>query len=131
MAPNSLKEYRRLRDRIHARKVEIESELQELEHALAQLPPPSEIQKAGATVHREVPNRVRNTLSLGDAVFFLTRDAQLSKEEILAGLDRLGFQFSKRVAPMAELASVLQLDKRFEESNGRYGPTLSALFPSE
>lgn len=131
MAASLLKEYGRLRDLIQARKVEIEAELQEIEHALAQNPFPSEIQMARAIARRKVSKRVNNALSLGDAVFSVTKEAQLSKGEILAALHRLGFQFSKHVTPKDELASVLQIDKRFEEANGRYGPTLAAMFPSE
>lgn len=131
MAGNPLKEYRRLLNSILARKGEIESELQEIKDALAQMLPPPETQMAEASVRREFPRRVRNAPSLGDAVFSVTKEAPLSKEEILAVLDRQGFQFSARATPADELASVLQLDKRFEESSGRYGPTLAALFPSE
>jgi len=129
MTSNPLKKYLRLRDAILARKAEIEAELQALEVAIAATPLPPEGPTA-PTAPREKTKRIRNAMSLGDAVFSVTKDAPLSKEEILTALDRLEFRFPERVIPMDEVASVLQLDKRFEESHGRYGPTLEALFPA-
>lgn len=131
MSANPLKEYRRLREAILSRKAQIEAELQELAVALARIPPQPEIPVMVSTVSLEKPKRVRNSMSLGDAVFSVTKEAPLSKEEIFTALDRLGYRFPEKVTAMDEVASVLQLDKRFEESNGKYGPTLSALFPSE
>lgn len=133
MTANPLKEYTRLRNAILGRKAEIEAELQELERALAaaeplpELPPEPPVMTA---LPREKPRRVRNTQSLGDAVFSVTQTAPLSKEEILVALERVGYRFSEKLVPRDEVSSVLQLDPRFEESNGRYGPTLEALFPA-
>ncbi|MBN8246142.1 MAG: hypothetical protein J0L84_01715 [Verrucomicrobia bacterium] len=129
MTANPLKEYARLRQVILARKAAIESELQELERTLAQIAFPPDDQSL-PRVPLEKPKRVRNSMSLGDAVFAVTQSAPLSKDEILTALDRMGYRFPEKATPRDEVASVLQLDQRFEESNGRYGPTLESLFPA-
>ena len=128
MTANPLKEYLRLRDVILTRKAEIEAELQELEVALA----PGQLSLENQSISDaplEKPEPVHNPMSLGDMVFSVTKDAPLSKEEILRALDGLGYQFSGESSPMEEIGALLQFDKRFEESNGKYGPTLAALFP--
>ncbi len=129
MAANPLNEYLRLREAILSRKVEIEAELQELAAALAATAPPPETYVAASPVPLEKPQPVRNAMSLGDAVFSVSKEAPISKEEILTALDRLGYRFAEKVTPFDEISAVLQLDRRFEEANGRYGPTLTALFP--
>lgn len=128
MTANPLRKFLRLRDVILTRKAEIEAELQALEVALAQGQLSPENQSI-SDAPQEKPAPVRNPISLGDAVFAVTKDGPLSKEEILRALDGLGYQFSGESSPMEEIGALLQSDKRFEESNGKYGPTLVALFP--
>jgi len=128
MTTDPLQEFGRLREAMLRRKAEIETELQALQAVLGGKPLPVTGPVAPAAA-REKPKRVRNAMSLGDAVFSATKDAPLSKEEILAALTKQGYRFSDSASPMEEVGSVLQMDKRFEHVSGKYGPTLAALFP--
>ena len=128
MTANPLKKNLRLLDVILTRKAEIEAELQELKVALNQIRVSPENQSISApSLKKQEP--IPNPMSLGDAVFSVTKDGPLSKVEILTALDGLEYRFSAESSPMDEIGALLQLDKRFEESNGKYGPTLVALFP--
>jgi len=128
MTANPLKEFERLREAMLRRKAEIEAELQALEGVLGKRPLPAARLVAPA-VPRERRKPVRNAMSLGDAVFSVTKDAPLSKEQILSAVMRLGYRFLDKAWPLEEVSSVLQTDKRFEIVNGKYAPTLTALFP--
>ncbi|MBX3733650.1 MAG: hypothetical protein KF791_13770 [Verrucomicrobiae bacterium] len=128
MTSDPVKEFERLRTLVLERKAELEAELRALEAALGGMavPPASPLVIAAP---REPRKRVRNAMSLGDAVFSVTKDAPLTKVEILQALDLLGYQFSDKSSSMEALEALLQLDRRFENTSGRYGPTLEALFP--
>jgi len=124
MTANPLKEFERLREAMLRRKAEIEAELKALEAVLGGKTLP----QAPAS-SRQKPKGVRNAISLGDAVFSVTKDAPLSKKEILTALKRRGYRFSPTSSPIEEVSVVLHFDKRFEIVNGKYAPTLTALFP--
>ncbi|MCW5557001.1 MAG: hypothetical protein KIT22_04065 [Verrucomicrobiae bacterium] len=133
MKVDSLTQFERLRASMLRRKAEIEAELAALDSVLDGRPyreatPPAPVPATRTKAKREA-SRVENPLSLGDAIFSATKAAPLTKEEILAALEKLGYRFSGESLPIEEVGSVLQMDTRFEAVSGKYGPTLEALFP--
>ncbi|MCW5557466.1 MAG: hypothetical protein KIT22_06515 [Verrucomicrobiae bacterium] len=117
------KEFHRLRESLLIRKAEIEAELAILEAVLggkAILEAALRVPVA-ATPPPEPPQEIRNSMSLGDAIFAATTAAPLGKVEILAAVEELGYRFAGGSSPIDEVGAVLQIDTRFEEVGGKYG----------
>jgi hypothetical protein len=66
--------------------------------------------------------RARNGMSLREAVTQVTRNRPLTKEEILQGIQKLGYRFSTK-DPMNSLNAMLYAPaNKFRNQNGRFGP---------
>jgi len=71
------------------------------------------------------PRRVespRNTMTLRDAVIFLTRDKPMTKEEILMELGEVGYEFATS-KPINSLNTTLYAKGVFKRENGKFSPT--------
>ncbi|MBX3731992.1 MAG: hypothetical protein KF791_05310 [Verrucomicrobiae bacterium] len=65
--------------------------------------------------------RASNSMSLAEAVLTVTRAKPLSKTEILAAVDRLGYKFSAK-DPLNSLNTTLYSNKKIKNFGGTFGP---------
>ncbi len=117
MKTDSLKEYRGLRAALIREKEQVEKRLALINEALggdAEL----NATKAGRDYGR-TQRRVRNDMSLREAVRKVTAKKALTKEEILKAVGKLGYRFSSS-DPIKSLNVVLYSNKQFKRSNGKF-----------
>lgn len=126
MNKDPLKQYTALREAMTKRKAEIENELDAINAALGG-PAESPTPKAKATkvaspkASKGPRKRAENTLSLVEAVLAVTKDKPLSKPEILAAVEKLGYKFSAK-SPMNSLNTLLYTNKGIKNFDGKFGP---------
>lgn len=65
--------------------------------------------------------RAQNSMSLKEAVMTVTKAKALSKPEILAAVEKLGYQFTAK-SPMNSLNTLLYTDKQIKNTSGKFGP---------
>jgi hypothetical protein len=121
MKTDALKLYVASREALQKEKAVLEQRLSQIEAALGEgdhsfkSHPPRRM-AGGPPVRRR-----RNKLSLKAAVRQVTRARPLTKEEILAAVQKLGYEFTTR-NPMNSLHYVLYSKGDFKRQNGRFSP---------
>jgi hypothetical protein len=65
--------------------------------------------------------KVKNKLSLREAVLTVTKAKALTRQEILSGVQKLGYVF-KAKDPLNSLSTLLYTDKGIKNVGGKFGP---------
>ncbi len=122
MRSDSLKQYVSLRQALIKEKAELEERLEQINEVLrsespAPLPGLSSLGIRG----RSAVKRIRNKISLREAVRQVTSKKALTKNEILEAIDKLGYKFTSD-NPVNSLNAVLYANKQFKNANGRFSP---------
>ena len=126
MKRDPLKEFVSLRTSLIKRKEILESELSQINQALAIEPVVIIRPKAVATAAAASPSsvkrkRAKNEMSLKEAVLAATKSKPLSKSEILVAVEKSGYVFSAK-SPMSSLNTLVYSDKSFKNVDGKFGP---------
>jgi hypothetical protein len=117
MKQDALKQYVSLRDSIFAEREELITRLREIDEALGAMGLRGRDTYYGP---RTPTGRVRNELSLKEAVMKVIEGKALTKHEILDGVLRLGYQFSTD-DPLNSLGVILYgRSPKFKNENGRF-----------
>lgn len=117
MKPDALKQYVSLRDGIFAEREQLISRLREIDEALGAMGLRSRDAYYGP---RTPTGRVRNGMSLREAVFKVIEGKSLTKHEILDAVLRMGYQFSTD-DPLNSLGVILYgKNPKFKNENGRF-----------
>ena len=121
MKMDNLRRYIDLRDSLVREKNQLQHRLQQIGQALGQREPAAGLASrafGGGTGRRGRP--ARGGLSLRDAVLQLTSRRPMTKEEILEGVQQLGYTFSTN-NPLNSLGVILYGKKpRFKNEGGRF-----------
>jgi hypothetical protein len=125
MKNDHLKLYVTARQKLLKEKATLESRLAQLNRALALEPAPeapaSKAPARAAGRGKSPAKRVKNAMSLKAAVIKVTTGKPLTKKEILAALQKLGYRFNSDM-PLNSLNTVLYTGKVFKNQDGKYGP---------
>ena len=125
MKRDPLKEFVSLRTSLIKRKEILESELAQINQALAIDPVviirPKAVAAAPASSAPVKRKRAKNEMSLKEAVLAATKSKPLSKPEILAAVEKAGYVFSAK-SPMSSLNTLVYSDKSFKNVDGKFGP---------
>lgn len=115
--PDSLKQYVSLRDAIFAEREQLIVRLREIDEALGAM----KLRASDAFYGPRTPTgRIRNEMSLKEAVFKVIEGKALTKHEILDAILRLGYQFSTN-DPLNSLGVILYgKNPKFKNANGRF-----------
>jgi hypothetical protein len=117
MKPDALKQYVSLRDAISAEREQLIARLREVDQALGAMGLRT---SDGYYGPRTPTGRVRNELSLKEAVFKVIEGKALTKHEILNAVLSLGYQFSTD-DPLNSLGVILYGKKpKFKNAGGRF-----------
>lgn len=65
--------------------------------------------------------RIRNRVSLREAIIAVTKTRAMTKEEILAAVQKDGYRFNAK-DPMPSLNSVLYSKRQFQNKDGKFSP---------
>ncbi len=65
--------------------------------------------------------RAKNQMSLRDAVLAVTKARPLTRQEVLAGVQKLGYVFAAK-DPLNSLSTLLYTDKGIKNNGGKFGP---------
>ncbi len=129
MKMNSLKKYVELRAALLKEKAELEARLGQINSALGD----EELESAPASVRRrnKAPaaisapasgaRRVRNRLSLRQAIMQVTQSTPLTKDQILVAIKKIGYKFGAS-NPLPSLNAVLYAKPKFTNHNGKFSP---------
>lgn len=117
MRHDNLRQYVSLRDAILQEKTQIEQRLREINQALGQM-----VGFGGdGRVGPRTGTRNRNAISLRDAVIEVVKPGSLTKDEILKGVEDLGYKFATS-DPMNSLGVILYgKNPKFSNEGGRFG----------
>ena len=117
MKPDALKQYVSLRDAIFSEREQLIGRLREIDEALGAMG----LRASDAYYGPRTPTgRVRNEMSLRDAVFKVIDGKALTKHEILDAVIRLGYQFSTN-DPLNSLGVILYgRNPKFKNVGGRF-----------
>jgi hypothetical protein len=117
MKSDSLKQYVSLRDAIFAEREQLISRLREIDDAVSSMG----LRGSDAYYGPRTPTgRVRNEMSLKDAVFKVIENKALTKHEVLDAVLRLGYQFSTN-DPLNSLGVILYgKNPKFKNVGGRF-----------
>ena len=126
MKRDPLKEFVSLRTSLIKRKEVLESELSQINQALAIEPvviirPKAVAPAAAASPSSVKRKRAKNEMSLKEAVLAATKSKPLSKSEILVAVEKSGYVFSAK-SPMSSLNTLVYSDKSFKNVDGKFGP---------
>lgn len=117
MKQDALKQYVALRDAIFAEREQLISRLREIDEALGSMGLRGKDSYYGP---RTPTGRVRNELSLKEAVMKVIEGNSLTKHEILDAVLRMGYQFSTD-DPLNSLGVILYgRTPKFHNENGRF-----------
>src|SRR5687768_13268044 len=117
MKPDALTQYVSLRDAIFAEREQLIARLREIDQALGSMGLRA---SDGFYGPRTPTGRVRNEMSLKDAVFKVIDGKALTKHEILDAVLRLGYQFSTD-DPLNSLGVILYgKNPKFKNIGGRF-----------
>lgn len=93
--------------------------------APAAAPAPAKLAKAVKLAKpvkvRRGGKRAKNEMSLRDAVLAVTKSRPLARQEILVGVQNLGYVFSAK-DPLNSLSTLLYTDKGIKNYGGKFGP---------
>lgn len=120
MRSDSLKQYVSLKQALVKEKAELEERLAQINEVLQADGPPMPGLGALGLRSRSM-KRIRNKISLREAVRQVTAKKPLTKNEILEAIDELGYKFSSD-NPVNSLNAVLYANKQFKNNNGRFSP---------
>jgi hypothetical protein len=116
MKSDALKQYVSLRDSIFAEREQLISRLREIDAALGAMG----LRGGGSYGPRTPTGRVRNELSLKEAVLKVVDGKALTKHEILDAVLRLGYQFSTD-DPLNSLGVILYgKNPKFKNEGGKF-----------
>merc|ERR1711916_107326 len=110
MRSDSLKQYVNLRQALVKEKAELEERLAQINEVLHSEGPP--LPGLGLGLRSRSVKRIRNKISLREAVRQVTAKKALTKAEILDAIDKLGYKFSSD-NPVNSLNAVLYANKQF------------------
>ena len=119
MRSDLLKQYVSLRQALVKEKAELEERLTQINEVLQSEGPP--LPGLGLGLRSRSVKRIRNKISLREAVRQVTAKKPLTKPEILDSIDNLGYKFSSD-NPVNSLNAVLYANKQFKNANGRFSP---------
>lgn len=145
---DNLKEFVALRDALVQEKKQLLTRLAQIESVLGQssetasapvrrgrppgarkagaTPTPAPVESAAAPAPAAAPRprggkRIRNKVSLRDAIMAVTKNRPMTKQEILAAVQKNGYRFNAK-DPMPSLNSVLYSKRQFVNQNGKFKP---------
>jgi hypothetical protein len=148
MKDNSIQQYIALRDSLLNEKTVLEARLVQINRALsgevsapetpktkgkgrvkaprvakvAKAPKVAKVAKAKKkSATRGGARVIRNKVNLQTAVAQVTKGKAMTKEEILAGLDTIGYKFTAK-NPINSLNTVLYAKNKFKRANGKFSP---------
>lgn len=84
----------------------------------APAPAPASVKPVKA---RRGGKRAKNQMSLRDAVLAVTKSRPLTRQEVLAGVQKLGYVFAAK-DPLNSLSTLLYTDKGIKNNGGKFGP---------
>lgn len=119
MRSDSLKQYVSLRQNLVKEKAELEERLAQINEVLQSDGPG--LPGLGMGLRTRAVKRIRNKISLREAVRQVTAKKPLTKPEILESIDKMGYKFSSD-NPVNSLNAVLYANKQFKNNNGRFSP---------
>ncbi|MCS1409105.1 MAG: hypothetical protein M2R45_02284 [Verrucomicrobia subdivision 3 bacterium] len=123
MRSDSLKQYVSLRQAIAKEKAQLEERLEQINQVLQTDGPGNlpDLGSSGLRLRERGIKRIRNKISLREAVLQVTAKKALTKQEILQAIGKLGYKFTSD-KPMNSLNAVLYANKQFKNANGRFSP---------
>ncbi len=113
-----LKQYLEIHDDLMRERASMEERIRQIDGVLAAGLPGSP--KAGALASPR--KRVKNKMSLRDAVLQVTKKKALSKQEILEQIEEIGYRFTS-TSPINSLNAVLYSKGQFKNQKGKFSPT--------
>ncbi len=122
MKLDSINRYVALRASLLKEQAGLEARLARIQEALSgQAAAPEAPVPAEPKPQRRRGRRTRNKLSLKKAVIEVTKDKPLAKPEILAGVRKLGYNFTAS-NPRKYLDVILYAKGQFKRSGGKFSP---------
>jgi len=125
MKSTAIKQFIKLRQQLESERTQIALRLQEVEAALGSfttaplVAPKTSGEKRGPKPGSK--RKVSNELSLKEAVVQALGKQQLTKEEVLAGVRKLGYQF-RTANPLNSIGVILYGKKpKFSRKDGKFG----------
>jgi len=120
MKNDKLKQFVNLRESLRAEQVMLEKRLAEIQAALADRAVTTPATTAAPRARKA--RRARNIVSLKAAILQATREKALTKPEILAAVQKAGYQFTT-AKPMNSINVVLYgKQPKFKKANGKFRP---------
>lgn len=125
MKPDALTQYLHFRNTLLKEKAKLEARLKEIGAALNQegaLPTPRPAPRPGNIRRPRPRKRMKNPISLRAGVIKLTQEKPLTKQEIFAGLGKLGWKTTSKNP--SKLLDVLLYGKnpKFGRKGGKFSP---------
>lgn len=122
MQRDTITQYLRLRRALEAEREQLTARLSEVSTALAgfqgEAAPSVRVKRAGRPPGRRA--KVENTLSLKEAVLAVIKGKALTKEEVLAAIQKLGYQF-RTSNPLNSIGTVLYgKQPKFKNAGGKF-----------
>jgi hypothetical protein len=115
MKTDALRKYIALHESLRKEKAELEERLARINEALGSR------DGVSAGVSPGPRRKVRNALSLKQAVVEVTKSKPLTKQEILDAIKKLGYRFSAK-DPINSLNVVLYSKRQFKNQEGKFSP---------
>lgn len=125
MKSDSIKQFVALRDSLQQERTALLARLAEINRALGT----TSVASAAAPAERGRPpgsrgrglKRMKNPMSLREAIAMATKKKPLDRHEILAAIAKLGYRFATS-NPMNTLCSVLYAKGQYKNTNGKFAP---------
>ena len=125
---DSLKQFTQLRESLLKRQAAVQAELKQISAALGAFgsvapSTATPVIRAGVKTPKErgARKRAENSISLAEAVLTVTKAKPLSKPEILAAVEKLGYKFTAK-SPLNSLNTLLYTNKKIKNYDGKFGP---------
>ncbi len=135
---DNLKEFLALREALVEEKEQLLVRLREIEAVLGEAAPPAPAKprrgrppgsgkakqaSADSPVGRRPQGgkRIRNKISLRNAIIAATKNRALTKQEILDAVEKMGYRFNAK-NPIPSLNSVLYANQQFKRDRGKFSP---------
>lgn len=124
MQSDSITQFIRLRRALETERETLTARLREVTEALAGFqgatPVAAPAKRVGRPPAAARPAKVSNTLSLKEAVLSVTKGKSLTKEEVLAAVEKIGYQF-RTSNPLNSIGTVLYgKDPKFNNVRGKF-----------
>lgn len=124
MKLDTVKQYLALRASLLQEKASLEARLADINKALSERPgeaAATAVPTAQRGPRRRWPRRVRNEMTLKEAVMRVTKDKPLTKPEILEAVKKLGYRFATK-SPMNSLDMLLYKRGNFKRNGKKFSP---------